>query len=144
MKWIVFAGAVCGCLALQSPGCAQDKRPMTFHDVTAPISAGDTRMLLEGTAILSLRDSYGDPLPAEAVARLGTLRFRHASPVVSLVYLAEGKMAASAGRTIRLWDAATGREARRSPSHYGTIFSVAASPDGKTLASGFPIESLLS
>src|SRR5262245_29080753 len=66
-----------------------------------------------------LTDALGDPLPPGAIARLGTLRFKHTpaldptidvamfSPdgarIVSLVYGAA---------SIRLWDAGTGKEIR--------------------------------
>jgi RNA polymerase sigma factor (sigma-70 family) len=76
-------------------------------------------------------DLHGDPLPAEAVARLGTLRLYHPGGF-SIAYSADGRILASAGSgTIHLWDAATGRELRSFPGagHF------ALSPDGKRLAS---------
>ena len=61
------------------------------------------------------RDRYGDALPAGAIARFGTLRWRHAYRALSVAYSADGKVLASAGQGqfIRLWDAATGSEIRR-------------------------------
>jgi hypothetical protein len=53
---------------------------------------------------------WGDPLPEGAVARLGTLRYRHALGVQAVALAADGKLLASsaADGSIRLWDPRTG------------------------------------
>lgn len=90
-------------------------------------------------------DHHGDPLPAGAIARLGTVRFRHGYGVFSVVFSSDSKMVAAGGmgRTISLWDAATGEELRRFPFHRGQPARVAISPDGKVLASVSPANSLV-
>lgn len=81
-------------------------------------------------------DLYGDPLPPGAVARIGSIRLRHAA-LSDLIYLPDGKMILSVGgdRILRYWDIATGKPVRttnlQGTSGPGTC--VTLSPDGKTL-----------
>jgi WD40 repeat protein len=58
-------------------------------------------------------DLYGDPLPPGAVARLGTMRLRHAG--AALAFSADGKRLISCGcdGEVRVWDAANGALVRR-------------------------------
>jgi WD40 repeat protein len=60
-------------------------------------------------------DRNGDPLPAGALARFGTLRWRHGDTVTFVAFLPGGKavLTASADNTLRLWDKDTGKELRR-------------------------------
>jgi RNA polymerase sigma factor (sigma-70 family) len=88
-------------------------------------------------------DAYGDPLPPGALARLGTLRFRHVPGVSFLAFTADGKTIVYGGgggvdNGIRMVDARTGEQRRTFsfkpldvPEH------MALSPDGKFLAVSF-------
>jgi WD40 repeat protein len=57
-------------------------------------------------------DRHGDPLPRHVVGRLGTIRFRHGSPVATLRFAPDGKTLVSAGndQSLRMWDVKNGRE----------------------------------
>jgi RNA polymerase sigma factor (sigma-70 family) len=81
-------------------------------------------------------DRYGDPLPDGAVARLGTVRWRHLRFAMRPVFSPDGKVLASVcWDTLILWDATTGKELRRLPT--GPLVRFGGpdfTPDGKTLA----------
>jgi WD40 repeat protein len=55
------------------------------------------------------------PLPEGALARLGTSRWRHSTPVTYLAFTPDGKsmLTASQDDVVRLWDVCTGTETRR-------------------------------
>jgi WD40 repeat protein/beta-lactamase regulating signal transducer with metallopeptidase domain len=63
----------------------------------------------------STQDIHGDPLPAGALVRLGTTRWRHGARITFVAFRPEDKTLITAGQdnTVRLWDLATGKEIRR-------------------------------
>jgi WD40 repeat protein len=87
-------------------------------------------------------DLHGDPLPEGALARLGTVRFRHGILSEAVAIAPEGNVIASAGSVgseVWLWDAATGRSRHRVPIDHNPG-GLAFSPDGKTLFVGGSLE----
>jgi WD40 repeat protein len=94
---VLFAAAAC--LAVAGVGPLRSAAPLP-----APADPG------AGAKV----DPHGDPLPAGALARLGTTRFRHAAAVTFVAFAADGKLL-TAGRdnTIRLWDLEGRKEVRR-------------------------------
>lgn len=83
-------------------------------------------------------DLYGDPLPAGAIIRLGTTRFRHGSPLLSgLKFLPDSTtLVHTADRSIRFWDSSSGRLLRELRTDPFSVRGVAVSPDGRLMALG--------
>ncbi len=115
-------------------------------NATAGPSSGLQGMPLPARAssgvALAPADGYGDALPAGALARLGTVRFRHQHTVRSLAVSRDGTNVVSGSwdGTVRVWDAATGKELHRFGG--GGLSAVAFSPDGRQVAAGDMARSL--
>src|SRR5260370_19440033 len=64
-------------------------------------------------------DAQGDPLPSVAVARLGTIRFRHGGRVGALAYSPDGQLFASGGPggPRALWEPASGKRPKQFSRH---------------------------
>src|SRR5688572_5285918 len=61
------------------------------------------------------KDAHGDALPEGALARMGTVRWRHGDNVTFVAFTkdAKGVVTASQDGVVRLWDRDTGKEIRR-------------------------------
>ena len=81
------------------------------------------------------RDLYGDPLPAGALLRLGTVRMRHGGIIRAAAFSPDGKLVVTADGQLKAWETATG-ELRWQANVRSTFGypSLAFSPDGLTLA----------
>jgi RNA polymerase sigma factor (sigma-70 family) len=86
-------------------------------------------------------DHYGDTLPPDALARLGTARLRPGSGVRVLVDLSGGKellsvAAEDRSTVLSWWDRGTGKLLRRRHSPVVILKTAALSPDTRTLVLG--------
>lgn len=101
-------------------------------------------------------DRHGDPLPAGARARLGTVRFRNGAGIFTIAFTPDGKKLISAGgspwagqgvtsadSSIRVWEVETGKELRQLKGHAGGVSCLAVSPDGKLVVAGTPQDGVL-
>jgi RNA polymerase sigma factor (sigma-70 family) len=83
-------------------------------------------------------DVHGDPLPNEALARLGTVRLRHGGFIGFVHFSDGGKRLISQGIDgVRVWETTTGKELYELPketSAHGSWHGAALSNDGKLLA----------
>jgi WD40 repeat protein len=79
-------------------------------------------------------DLFGDPLPAGAIARLGTLRFRHGFFLRDVLISPDGRTLISAGGDVNIWDAQSGRRQRQFSFTPSYALGINLSPDGKLLA----------
>jgi RNA polymerase sigma factor (sigma-70 family) len=85
-------------------------------------------------------DGHGDPLPPEAVARAGTVRFRFGGWAYSLGFTSDGKsLLGAGGNGVHVWDAVSGREQRWMAAE-GTndVLTASHSADGKRAATHEP------
>jgi RNA polymerase sigma factor (sigma-70 family) len=81
-------------------------------------------------------DAQGDPLPAEAITRLGTVRLRHGDWIHFVAFTPDGKRLVSQGADgVRTWDAATGKERSHLAPAAGSRWGATdLTPDGKRMA----------
>jgi WD40 repeat protein len=96
--------------------------------VTALSTSRDRTLFAQNVARESPKD---DTLPAGALARLETLRWRHADTITFVAFLADGSAVLTAGQdhTLRLWSWHTGNE-------LGRITLPAAKPPGGATSVG--------
>jgi WD40 repeat protein len=93
---------------------------------------------------ISGTDRSGDPLPAGAAMRLGTVRFRHTPYIRKIVYSPNGQLVLTNNESghVQLWNARDGRRLRVLDVRNENVRDFACSPDGKTIAAvGFLYDS---
>jgi WD40 repeat protein len=82
-------------------------------------------------------DLVGDPLPRGAIARLGSIRLRHAGPVDAAVFSPDGRWLASHAQWesfIAVWETASGKLRCRVPMPVAAVAKMAFAADGNSLA----------
>jgi WD40 repeat protein len=121
---LIFAGVVAGVNGTVEHGLPDSPQP----------PANPSPAANETSATRPRFDAAGDPLPAPALARIGTLRFRHPDHVSVVAFGPDsGVLMSQARGDIRFWDTATGKELRRL-ANLRQVTACDLSPDGKTLA----------
>jgi RNA polymerase sigma factor (sigma-70 family) len=112
-----------------------------FQGVTANprIPTANAESAVKATAVGKHQtglDADGEPLPASALVRMGSVRFRHERWLEGLAVAPGGqRIAGVGGNGLTIWDAATGRPLRRwtfSQQNWCRAFA----PDGKSLVVG--------
>jgi WD40 repeat protein len=125
----IALGASAVALVYRTPAKPPDDNPPAVPSASKKADAGKPEVRV---------DAQGDLLPAGAIARLGTVRFRHADRITLTAFTPDGKRLVSRGDDgVRVWDAATGKELRHFAADAGRVsFSVDTdlSPDGKRVA----------
>jgi RNA polymerase sigma factor (sigma-70 family) len=138
------------CLGLMGAGLATCRvlsaRPDEPNEAVPAETQAADRSRVDGRTVRV--DCFGDPLPAHALTRMGTVRFWHSKgwdgDSCVPVFSPDGKTLAAPldGRTVCLWDMATGKEIRRLTSDAAPrnrrdwlppIVALGFSPEGKTL-----------
>jgi len=77
-------------------------------------------------------DAFGDPLPAHAIQRLGTLRMRGVAGS-DCCYLPDGRLAVVSGGRIIIWDMARGEVQAEQRASKASLCTVSPRADGKAL-----------
>jgi RNA polymerase sigma factor (sigma-70 family) len=141
----VTAGAALMLSVLAAAGLgalrAAVEKPPVAQGTEAPSSGPDRAEAKPAPAAGVPVDAFGDPLPADALARLGTVRLRHGATPFAIDFSPDGQALASAELDggVHIWETATGKELLWIPNEdvpggLGAVLGLAYAPDGKTLA----------
>jgi hypothetical protein len=133
-----FAGTIMAGRALGFTGFGREKiadkkflqnYPSLLTDVSTPQDEGDARSLIGEAAY----QAYSGMLLWQS-----PIVQQHGGYVSSVSWSPDGKTLASGSedKTVKLWEAATGKLLATFEGHTDPVYSVSWSPDGKTLASG--------
>jgi WD40 repeat protein len=99
----------------------------------AALAAADSPATKPGEALLT--DLYGDPLPAGAIARLGSIRFLHDGINGLTILPGDKELLGACRHGVCIWDAGSGRPIK----HFGQLNGVtcaAVSPDRSAIVVG--------
>ncbi len=89
-------------------------------------------LLMGPLAAQEAKDRLGDPLPAGAAQRLGTLRLRYGG-VGGLAYLPDGRGVILTGGSVELWDLAVGQRLSSTKVSGAGLVGVQVRSDGRAL-----------
>jgi RNA polymerase sigma factor (sigma-70 family) len=136
MKSMLSARSVVASLLLAMLGlgaaAALAKRADRADDPPPPAAKSD-----DSPAHAERRDLYGDPLPQDAIARLGTVRLRPGDGNVdSIEFTSDGKQMVANVRfgAITVWDVESGKElCRYTPDRLNRVEAALLTPDGRSV-----------
>jgi WD40 repeat protein len=82
-------------------------------------------------------EGQADPLPAGAVMRFGSVRWKHEDTVTALAFSRDGKFVATAcaDKKLRLWETGSGKLVREFDGHSAEIRAVGITPNGSKIIS---------
>src|SRR5262245_3233187 len=133
---MVTAKAKLGAVLILASGVLAVTLDVTAQPGGRPAGPGGAEKGTGGPAPAAT-DTFGDPLPAGAVVRLGTSRLRHAG-LYSLAFTADGPLASfGADKTVRVWKPTSGQLLRQQPvanDKMHRFWGGCLSPDGKRVA----------
>ncbi|MBY0527873.1 MAG: sigma-70 family RNA polymerase sigma factor [Gemmataceae bacterium] len=136
MKAISAAIVVVGAISLGTAGVLHQafaERSSAPADAPAPAVAAAEPAAEEP----KVAERYLEPLPANATARLRTMRLWSPRNGDLLAFSPDATvLAAEQNETLFVWDVATGQLLRRRDEPTGRVLAVAFSPDGRTIALG--------
>jgi RNA polymerase sigma factor (sigma-70 family) len=135
MAWLA-AGVLTLGLLVGSASWAANSRLAEVEETLRPQQQTQAKQPVEPEVDKPSTDLYGDPLPAQALLRLGTVRLRHADLVRNLGFSPDGSTILSADwYGVHIWDASSGRRLRRFGDPGARHFqSIAASADIRFVA----------
>ncbi|HEV3238601.1 MAG TPA: sigma-70 family RNA polymerase sigma factor, partial [Gemmataceae bacterium] len=126
---LALAGVLSACLVVAAVGQAALRVPV--NDDKQP-SASPVPEPNRETFVVKKDD---EPLPKEALARVGSTRFRHADGILSVAYSPDSKLLASASQdgTARVWDADSGKLKLKVPLEGIEFCMVGFAKEGKSM-----------
>jgi len=132
--WFSILACLCASISLGIPGIVSGAAQERTEQRTIQREAKSLKTKVDARRT----DRNGDPLPAGAMARLGTVRFRNEDGFRSLAYTPDGRMLVSGGwGGARIWDSTTGKLIRQLGAELPNPTEPAGlSPDGKRVAVG--------
>jgi RNA polymerase sigma factor (sigma-70 family) len=108
------AFGLCAAIAVSAISVGTAVFPFTSPAVEVPVALPDV-IELQVEQPAAPKDFFGDPLPQGALARLGTVRWRHSDRVTFIAFSEDGKVLVTAGedRLVRVWEYPSGKQVYR-------------------------------